>query len=525
MEQPYIPSEEALKFIAFIRAGGLEENVSPQAHYEMADAFFSPDKFDWNLIVECVRGMGKSTLAEYLFIYVAALGYWPNFGKAPFWVFLGASQEGNVKAFFKNVASKVANSEFYSELLTIQRQTDSEIELVNTANYETIAAGRGMSTNWRGIRSKSGKRPTVLLADDILPNDVMTSEVIRRTIETNWFNSALPAIDPMRSKVIYIGTPLSEADLLHKLKNSNSYRVVRFPLCPKFPVPEEEFESIWPDRFSYAYTKKMYDQYKAAGTTQSFYTEYMLQVTDLTTLLVDEDDIRWMDPSLILKNKHKYNFYISTDFATSTKKSADFSAIMVFAVSSNNDWLIVDGQAKRQTMQENLEDLFRFVHKWKPLSVGIESSGQQGGFLSIIEEMMVKKNIWFTLAKKPGSKDPGIRPIKDKMHRFITGVQPKFKQGKIWLPKPELLATTNPAFLAFIEELVAELSKLTLAGGFNSLSHDDCVDCLNQASEMEIYTPSEETYPEIEAGKEADSSIWGNPFEEQEEDYGSNLIF
>jgi len=27
----------------------------------------------------------------------------------------------------------------------------------------------------------------------------------------------------------------------------------------------------------------------------------------------------------------------------------------------------------------------------------------------------------FSFAKKPGSKDPGIRPVKDKMHRFVTG--------------------------------------------------------------------------------------------------------
>ena len=63
-------------------------------------------------------------------------------------------------------------------------------------------------------------------------------------------------------------------------------------------------------------------------------------------------------------------------------------------------------------MQENIEDLFGYVKKWKPLSVGIESSGQQGGFLSIIEEMKLQRNVWFQFAKKPGSKDPGIRPTK-----------------------------------------------------------------------------------------------------------------
>lgn len=294
--KPYIPSDEALKFIAFIRAGGLETNISPQAHYEIADKLFSPDKKDWKMVIECLRGLGKSTLLEYVLIYVAAIGYWPNFGPAPFWVFLGASMEGNVKGFMKNVASKVENSTFFSSLIKVQRQTDSELELVNTAGIETSVAGRGMSTNWRGIRStapkSAGLRPVVLLADDVLPNDVMTSETIRQTIETNWFNSALPAIDPVKHKVVYIGTPLSEADLLHKLKNSGAYTVIRFPLCEKFPCPQEEFKSIWPDRFSYDYVLDMFKQYEAAGTTKSFYTEYMLEVTDLTTLLVDEEDKR-----------------------------------------------------------------------------------------------------------------------------------------------------------------------------------------------------------------------------------------
>ena len=127
----YIPSDEALKFIAFLRATGNEENSSPEVHYKIADALFSKDKVDWKVVIECTRGMGKSTTLEYAVIYVAALGEWPNFGKCPFMVFLGATNEGNVRAFFKNVASKIENSDFLRGLLRINRQVDNEIEMVN----------------------------------------------------------------------------------------------------------------------------------------------------------------------------------------------------------------------------------------------------------------------------------------------------------------------------------------------------------------------------------------------------------
>lgn len=521
----YIPSDQALSFIAFIRASANESNVSPEVHYRIADALFSDRKADRKVLIECTRGLGKSTTVEYAVIYAAAMGEWPGFGKVPFVAFLGASQEGNVKQFFRNVANKIEKSAFISSVLSVKRVTDNEIELVNADGVEMMIVGRGMSTNFRGLRSKSGDRPTLVIADDILSNEVATSDAIRETIDTNWYNSVIPALDPTKHKVIFIGTPIGQKDLLSQIKESGTYRVEKYPLCSKFPCAESEFDSIWPDRFTYEYTVDTYKQYESAGRTQGFYQEYLLEVTDLSTLLVEEDDIKWYDPSIVLANKHAYNFYISTDFATSTKKSADYSTIAVWAISYNNDWLLVDGQCKRQTMQENIEDLFGYVKKWKPLSVGIESSGQQGGFLSIIEEMKLQRNVWFQFAKKPGSKDPGIRPTKDKVHRFVTGVQPKFKQGKVWFPKPDIVKTSNYRLFELVEEMVNELSKFTMAGGVASLKHDDAIDTLNQLSEMELFAPSDDSVVEKSVATEG-GLVWTGIWEDDDGDeYGGSTVF
>lgn len=520
MTNNYIPSEQAIRFIAFIRATGNEDNTSPEVHYKIADALFSADPKDRKMLIECTRGLGKSTLTEYAVIYAAALGEWPGFGKVPFIVFLGASMEGNTKQFFKNVANKIDKSGFLRQLLTVKRQVDSEIELVNADGVEMAVAGRGMSVNFRGLRSKSGHRPTMVIADDVLSNDVATSDAIRETIDTNWYNSVLPALDPTRHKIIYIGTPISTRDLLAQLKDSGAYRVERYPLCSKFPCEKSEYDSVWPDRFTYEYTSDMFKQFNSAGKVQGFMQEYLLEVVDLSTLLVDEDDIKWFDPTIVKKNKDGYNFYIATDFATSTKKSADYSVISVWAINNNNDWMLVDGQAKRQTMQENIEDVFKYVGKWKPLSVGIETSGQQGGFLSIIDEEMQRRNVWFTLAKKTGSKEPGIRPTKDKVHRFVTGVQPKFKQRKVWLPKPDITKGSNPRLFELVEELVHELSRFTLAGGVKALQHDDAIDVINQLSEMEKYAPGVDTPQEFFEEHNPDS-IWAD-WESEDGQYSGN---
>ena len=513
----YVPSEEAMKFIAFIRAANVEDNANAEIHYKLADKYFSTDK---QILIEAFRGSAKSTMMEWFVIYIAAMGRLHNFGNVDFIAFIGDSMENGTKNFFRNIAGKIDKSELLAQLLKIKRKTDSEMELQNVDGVELNLKGYGASTNIRGVRYK-GSRPDIVILDDITTNDAINSETIQNTINDNFYKSVIPALHPTRYKIFFIGTPISERDIIHQLSNNSKWTVHKFPIAQKFPCGKEEFVGNWQDRFPYEAVEEKYEMYKEAGKAQDFYQEFMLEITDLTTLLVEEEDIQWFDPSIIKKNKHNYNFYIATDFATSTKKSADFSTIGVFAISSNNDWLLVDGQCLRQTMQENIDDLFRYVKKWQPLSVGIESSGQQGGFISIMQEMMMKRNTWFTFAKKPGSKDVGIRPIKDKTHRFVTGVQPKFKQNKIWLPKVELAKLVSPRLVDLVEEMAHELSRFTLAGGVKTLAHDDAIDLLNQLSEMDIYTPSSQAELTTSEVTE-DGLIWESVWDSDDDDYETN---
>ena len=513
----YVPTEEAMKFIAFIRAANVEDNANAEIHYKLADKYFSTDK---QILIEAFRGSAKSTMMEWFVIYIAAMGRLHNFGNVDFIAFIGDSMENGTKNFFRNIAGKIDKSELLAQLLKIKRKTDSEMELQNVDGVELNLKGYGASTNIRGVRYK-GSRPDIVILDDITTNDAINSETIQNTINDNFYKSVIPALHPTRYKIFFIGTPISERDIIHQLSNNSKWTVHKFPIAQKFPCRKEEFVGNWQDRFPYEAVEEKYEMYKEAGKAQDFYQEFMLEITDLTTLLVEEEDIQWFDPSIIKKNKHNYNFYIATDFATSTKKSADFSTIGVFAISSNNDWLLVDGQCLRQTMQENIDDLFRYVKKWQPLSVGIESSGQQGGFISIMQEMMMKRNTWFTFAKKPGSKDVGIRPIKDKTHRFVTGVQPKFKQNKIWLPKVELAKLVSPRLVDLVEEMAHELSRFTLAGGVKTLAHDDAIDLLNQLSEMDIYTPSSQA--ELTTSEVTDDGlIWESVWDSDDDDYETN---
>jgi predicted phage terminase large subunit-like protein len=206
--------------------------------------------------------------------------------------------------------------------------------------------------------------------------------------------------------------------------------------------------------------------------------------------MIQDGDIGWYKVDAVIRNKSRFNFYVTTDFATSEKDKADFSVISVWAYNNVGDWLWVDGICKRQLMDKNIDDLFRLAQIYKPQSVGIEVTGQQGGFIQWIQGQMLERNIYFPLASEGNDTKPGIRPNTNKMVRFNT-VVPLFKSRKIFFPIERKTEAT-------IAEALNELSLVSVSG-FRS-KHDDFLDTVSMLSSLTPWKPSEEA-PLITSGK------------------------
>ena len=290
------------------------------------------------------------------------------------------------------------------------------------------------------------------------------------------------ALDPTRRLVIFSGTPFNKSDILIEAVESGAWEVNVYPVCEKFPCTETEFRGAWEDRFSYKYIKTQYDLAKETGHLNAFYQELMLQITSDDERLIKDSDIRWYKRFDLLENRNNFNFYITTDFATSAKQSADYSVISVWAYNNNRDWFWVDGICIKQTMDKNINDLFKLVAQYKPLEVGIEVTGQQGGFISWIQREMIARNCFFNFASSDKNRTSlGIRPTTDKLTRFST-VMPWFKAGKMFFPE-EL--SESPVLQEFKEEI-----RLATYKGFKT--HDDFIDTISQLAYLRVSEPSEE---------------------------------
>jgi predicted phage terminase large subunit-like protein len=479
----YVPSEFSLEFVNFIKlVNGTEgeENLTPIIHYKMLDQIAGGKSNTLNMLF---RGSGKTTVfGEYMFLYLATYGELPDFGRIDLAIYVSDSVENGVKNMRKNLEFRWENSEFLQQYVPEAKFTDIRWEFINKDGKRLIIKGYGALTGVRGSK-EMGKRPNFALLDDLVSDDGARSPTITASIEDTVYKAIDYALHPTRRKIIWNGTPFNSNDPLYKAAESGAWHVNVFPVCNTFPCSPEEFRGAWEDRFTYEYVRTQYDKAVLAGKVDSFMQELMLRIISDDDRLVFDHDLVWYDSKRVQQNKERFNFYITTDFATSEGKASDFSVISVWAYNNNGDWLLVDGICARQLMDKNIDDLFRLAQMYRPQQVGIEVSGQQGGFISWIYDQMATRNIYFTLASENNNGRAGIRPATNKMERFNV-VLPWFKTKKIWLPED---MREHPLVLELLEEL-----KYASPKGFKS-KHDDAIDTVSMLAKLTPWKPTEET--------------------------------
>lgn len=505
----YVPSEFALEFVNFVKlVNGVqgEENKTPLVHYKMLDTLTEGGNRVINL---CHRGIAKTTLmAEYFFLYLATYGAIPGFGDVPLSLYVSDSIENGVKNMRKNLEFRWENSDFLRQYVPKIHFTDIRWEFQNVDGRVFIVKGYGAKTGVRGAKEQ-GKRPVLAVLDDLISDEDARSDTVIKAVEDTVYKAVNYALHPTRNMIIWSGTPFNARDPLYKAVESGAWGVNVFPVCEQFPCEEHEFRGSWPDRFTYAYVKEQYDKAVLLGKVDTFNQELMLRIMSDEDRMILDSDIAWYKVDAVLRNKQRFNFYITTDFATSIKQSADYSVISVWAYNNAGDWLWVDGVCKRQLMDANVNDLFRLAQLYKPQQVGIEVTGQQGGFIQWIQNEMLERNIYFPLASEGNDSRPGIRPNTNKMVRFNTMV-PFFKARKIFFPQEK----KNEAPM---KEAVNELS-LVSPGGFKS-KHDDFIDTISMLGSLTPWKPSEEA--PLQTGE---SGMWELDVHEDFSDRRSSYI-
>lgn len=486
----YVPTAFAFNFMNFIKLvnGDVgEQNITPPVHLAMLDKLaLSTSKYLANLLF---RGAAKTTVfMEYMCLYIAVFEELPHLGKISGMIYVSDSMDNGVKNARKNVEHRYESSEFLQHWLPRAgvKFTDNYMEFTNRNGHKLGVKMYGAKTGIRGTKI-FGKRPTLAILDDLVSDEDAHSVAAMNTIKDTVYKGVLHALDPQTRRIVLNGTPFAKTDILIEAVESGGWDVNVYPVCERFPCEKEDFRGAWEDRFTYERIKEEYEFALRTGKISAFNQELMLMITSDEERLVQEAEIRWYSRAQLLRNKGKFNFYITTDFATSKKQSADFTVISVWAYNAQGDWFWVDGIMERQTMDKTFNDLFRLVQAYKPQAVGIEVTGQQGAFINLLREEMMNRDIWFNFASDSKTNEPGIRPTVDKLQRFNL-VVPWFKAGKMYFPSEMKSSVIMGLFMGQI--------RLVTQSGIKG--KDDAIDTISQLAYLKPWKPAGNTSSQVD---------------------------
>lgn len=478
----YVPTQFSLEFVNFIKmvnGGKGEQNTTPIYHYKMLDSVISKNPRSAFMLF---RGSGKTTIMiEYLPFFLCFKGKIPVLGLVDAMIYVSDSIENGVKSARQNMEKRYENSIFLQQIIPKVRFTETFIELTNASGNYLGLKLFGAKSGIRGTKINN-KRPQLLILDDLVDMEDSRSKTSMEKIKNSVYKDAMPALDPKRKKIIFCGTPFNKSDILYEAIESGAWDSNVYPVCQEFPVDRDNFYGAWEDRFDYESIKSEYKFLKQNGKLDAFHQEYMLQIRSDEERLVLDEDIQWFNVRSIKDQLHNFNIYITTDFATSNKQTADFNVISVWAYSNNGDMYLIDGFCDRVITTVAIDKLFSLVQQYNPQSVGLEVYGQQLGFVYFIQEQMRAKNIHFNIAYEKGKNYIGLRPAGDKLSRFNL-IVPHFKQKKFFFP----IEMENTPYM---KEMLDELKMATVNG---LKGKDDCLDTVSMLSYMNMIKPNKST--------------------------------
>lgn len=476
----YLPSPMALEFMNFVKLvnGGVgEANKTPPFHLAMIDKVFTGKRNVANL---CFRGAAKTTVFfEYFAPFVGVYNVLPNLGAVESMIYISDSMDNGVKSARRNLEFRYQNSDFLKQYLPKATFTDNWIEFINLEGKRLGIKMFGAKTGLRGTKIY-GKRPVLAIMDDLISDDDADSPAAMDAIKNTVYRGVNYALDPTRFKKIFNGTPFNKEDIMVEAVESGAWDTNVWPACEKWPCTREEFVGAWPDRFSYDFLMEKWTEAQLTGKAAGFMQEMMLRISSAEERLIQEDELVEYQLAEVLNNRQNYNFYITTDFATSERQKADYTVLTVWAYNAHGEWRWVEAVVARQDMAKTFDDLFRLVVEWRPQSVGVEVTGQQGGFVSLLKQEMLRRNIFFTLASNQKNGQEGIRPDQSKLTRFNLSV-PLFKLRKIKFPADKRF---DPALGTFYAQI-----RLATRNGLKG--KDDCLDNISQLPLMNPWKPVE----------------------------------
>lgn len=348
--------------------------------------------------------------------------------------------------------------------------SEGEFELTNGA--KVVALGRGQPI--RGMKHIN-YRPDLIILDDIEDDEEVNSQDQRMKV-MEWFDKqVIKAVDSNLGTIIPVGTILHPDSLLSNIttkKDKLEKYTIFTPIVYKALV---DGSSIWETKFP---TPKLLEERRLDFYT--FAQERMNEPVPVGTGWFKKEHFKYYhldDKYIVRDNGTKLflsdcNIYVTVDLAVTERTYSDYTVLMATAVSSLNEWFVIEYTRNKWSDPDKvIDEIFRLHSKYEPNMIGIEAVSFQKWLIKNMQKEMKKRNIFPHLCE--------LKADKEKTRR-ISSIQPRFAQGLVYF---------RNTMIDLEEELVI----------FPKSPHDDLSDALAYVGQI-AQTPERITESQIESG-------------------------
>jgi len=435
-------------------------------HYKLSDILLKNDK---NFAIEAFRESGKSSYTMRAFPLYKIL--YPS--KKKYYIILIKNSATESSRIIKQIAEEVkVNPLIAFRVEKILQETLNDggaFELLLKNGQKVRIEGKGKGSSVRGA-VWGNQRPDIVILDDVQDVSDMQSETTMEK-DWEWFLSDIMFLSK-RGRVFLIGNNLGEKCLIERV--FQHAEELGFD-CMRIPVADEHGNPAWKSQYTKEEIEFKLEAARKLGKLDVVMRELFCESMPDEYRTFKKEHFKYYPSNEKDKLIKSCNIYLLCDLAISQKETADFTALSVVGINTNNHMFIFDIVYGRFTPSETIDHIFELVQKYPILKVGIEKVAYQAALEHFLVKEMPKRNVFFDIQPLVADKKKELR-IRTLQPRFVAGTV-WFEEDANWLTELEKELLTFPTgkkddlvdSIAYVEQIAEVPIQHKFSEAFESL--------------------------------------------------------
>lgn len=414
-----------------------------------------------NVALAAPRDHAKSTALTHDFILASVL-----FRQDPYVILVSSSEEMAIE-HLQDISNELHENEdlvreFGIKSFLTDQKTDIVVECSDGYRFRIVA--RGAEQRIRG-RKWNGRRPGLIVADDMEDDEQVESRERRRKFARWFFRAAKQALR-QGGRIRVHGTVLHEDSLLANLLKDPNWHTFRFKAHEAF----DDFSNIlWPEKWPESALRRRRAEFVAQVDAGGYSAEFLNDPLDNDDRFFRVQDFLPLPADFEAATLN----CAAADFAVSKADKADRTALLVGGKSEDNRLNMLDMRLGRWDAFEIIEEMFSLQARWNLAVFFVESGPIWSALAPMVYREMEKRDVWINLQPVASVKDKATRARSFQRRMRAGGVL--FDKSADWFPayQDELMRFTGYARDAKDDQVDA--SSL-LSRGFDMLHELDAQD-------------------------------------------------